>query len=74
MKRMSDIKMNTQIIQEGDRYDVSKVSQVQVNVDGSNFKPPMPLPVAHNDWSRIKEGYSYMYSSKIPIDMKDMED
>ena len=32
------------------------------------------LPVAHNDWSKIKEGYSYKYSSKIPVDLKDYED
>jgi hypothetical protein len=34
----------------------------------------MPLPIAHNDWSKIKEGYSYLYSSKIPVNLKDYED
>lgn len=33
----------------------------------------MPLPVANNDWSQIKEGYSYRYACKIPIDLKDYE-
>ena len=40
---------------------------------GTNFHPPQPLPIAHNDWSKIKEGYSYKYSSKIPVDLKDYE-
>lgn len=43
-------------------------------VDGPQFKPPMPLPIAHNDWSEIKEGFSYLYASKIPIDLKDVQD
>lgn len=43
------------------------------SVNNSNFKGPIPLPIAHNDWSVIKEGYSFMYSSKIPVDMKDLE-
>ena len=34
----------------------------------------MPLPIAHNDYSQIKDGFSYMYNSKIPIDMKGVED
>ena len=34
----------------------------------------MPLPHSHNDWTHIKEGYSYLYSSKIPIELKDMTD
>lgn len=34
----------------------------------------MPLPIAHNDWSQIKEGFSYMYGSKIPINLKDVSD
>jgi chromosome segregation ATPase len=46
-----------------------------VNIEaGWQFKPPMPLPVSHNDWSNIKEGFSYLYSSKIPIDLKDIQD
>lgn len=43
------------------------------NVPVSNFKGPIPLPIAHNDWSKIKEGYSFIYSSKIPVDMKDLD-
>ena len=39
----------------------------------SSFNPPIPLPLSHNDWSKIKEGYSYKYASKIPIDIKDLE-
>ena len=37
----------------------------------SRFKAPMPLPVAHNDWSHVKDGYSYMFNSKIPINLKE---
>ena len=44
------------------------------SVPASNFHPPIPLPQAHNDWSRIKEGFSYTYSSKIPVDMKELDD
>lgn len=33
----------------------------------------MPLPIAHNDWSKIKEGFSYIYSSKIPVNLKELE-
>ena len=44
------------------------------NISGSTFNPPIPLPLAHNDWSKIKEGYSYTYSSKIPVEMKDLDD
>jgi hypothetical protein len=51
-----------------------KQSTVNINVEGTQFRPPMPLPISHNDWSNIKEGYSYMYSSKIPIDLKDVTD
>jgi len=56
-------------------YEVNnKQSTVNINMDGNQFRPPMPLPISHNDWSNIKEGYSYMYNSKIPIDLKDMTD
>ena len=48
--------------------------QSQVVGDIPSFRPPMPLPIAHNDWSQIKEGFSYMYNSKVPIDMKDVQD
>lgn len=66
------------------REDVSKISEikvggqqvpaVQVVGEGPQFKPPMPLPIAHNDWSQIKDGFSYLYNSKIPIDLKGVED
>lgn len=44
------------------------------NIPANNFQPPIPLPLAHNDWSKIKEGYSYTYSSKLPVEMKDLDD
>jgi hypothetical protein len=68
------------------REDMSKISEggrvIQsqqpregaILMEGPHFRPPMPLPVSHNDWSQIKEGFSYMYNSKIPIDMKGVED
>jgi len=34
----------------------------------------MPLPHSHNDWTHINEGYSYIYNSKIPIQLKDLND
>jgi hypothetical protein len=43
-------------------------------MEGPQFRPPMPLPISHNDWSNIKEGYSYIYNSKIPIELKDVND
>jgi hypothetical protein len=59
---------------DGDKGSVLPGKGV-VNIEGgSQFKPPMPLPVSHNDWSNIKEGFSYLYSSKIPIDLKDIQD
>lgn len=39
----------------------------------SGLRPPIPLPIANNDWSTIKDGYSYRYACKIPIDLKDYE-
>lgn len=36
-------------------YEVNnKHSTVNVNIEGTQFRPPMPLPVSHNDWSNIK--------------------
>lgn len=52
----------------------NRASAVNINLEGPQFKPPMPLPIAHNDWSQIKEGFSYLYASKIPIDLKDVSD
>ena len=48
-------------------------NELGVNIQNGNFKGPIPLPIAHNDWSTIKEGYSFLYSSKIPVDLKDLE-
>ena len=48
-------------------------NEAAMNIPNGNFKGPIPLPVAYNDWSKIKEGYSFLYSSKIPIDLKDLE-
>lgn len=45
-----------------------------VNIPGpSGLRPPIALPNNNNDWSVIKEGYSYRYSCKIPVDLKDLE-
>jgi hypothetical protein len=34
----------------------------------------MPLPIAYNDWSNINEGFSYLYNSKIPVDIRDLNE
>jgi hypothetical protein len=39
----------------------------------SGLRPPIPLPGPNNDWSNIKEGYSYRYACKFPVDLKDFE-
>lgn len=52
----------------------NRVYKDQIINEGPEFRPPMPLPVAHNDWSHIKEGFSYLYGSKIPINLKDVSD
>lgn len=44
-----------------------------ISVPGvSGLRPPIPLPISNNDWSTIKEGYSYRYACKIPVDLKDL--
>jgi hypothetical protein len=53
--------------------EISHQSGMNVNPNNSNFRPPIPLPISHNDWSQVKEGYSYTYSSKIPVNMKNIE-
>lgn len=50
------------------------MSNTQINIENTRFKPPMPLPHSHNDWTHINEGYSYIYNSKIPIQLKDLND
>jgi hypothetical protein len=52
----------------------NKASFMRDGAEGPQFRPPMPLPIAHNDWTHIKEGFSYMYNSKIPISLKDVSD
>ena len=52
----------------------NQISHVQVVNEAPSFRPPMPLPIANNDWSQIKDGFSYLYNSKIPIDLKGVED
>ena len=56
------------------KVGVQQPSQVQIVAEGPHHRPPMPLPIAHNDWSQIKDGFSYLYNSKIPIDLKGVED
>ena len=56
------------------RMGAAQQSQVKIVGEGPQYRPPMPLPIAHNDWSKIKDGYSYLYNSKIPIDLKGVED
>lgn len=73
IRKLSETNINTfiqnfQTIQPGQQPSYPQTMQPE-----GQFNPPIPLPLAHNDWSRIKEGYSYKYASKIPIDMKDLE-
>ncbi len=74
MKKITD--MNYRPNQQyNSKYEVinNQNQNVNINVE-SAYRPPMPLPHSHNDWTHIKEGYSYLYNSKIPIDLKDMTD
>ena len=73
IRKLSETNINT-IIQnfqniQGQPGEASAMQYVQ---PAGNFNPPIPLPISHNDWSKIKEGYSYKYASKIPIDIKDL--
>lgn len=74
MKKISDGTLKTQIIQENSYHDIVIQNNVKKPIEGPNVRPPMPLPFSHNDWSTIKEGFSYKYNSKIPIDLKDVQD
>lgn len=81
MKKMTENnKINVINNVQNTQYEFNTNNQIQQgnsNIQpqpGSNFRPPIPLPIANNDWSQIKEGYSYTYSSKIPLNMKDMND
>jgi hypothetical protein len=76
MRRISENTMNLRI---GGNQEIINNSNnvnnnVNINMEGlMNFRQPIPLPLSHNDWSDIKEGFSYMYNSKIPINMKDLK-
>lgn len=63
---------NLQTLQSNQNQQILN-GDLGVNIPTGNFKGPIPLPIAHNDWSKIKEGYSFLYSSKIPVDLKDLE-
>ena len=67
---LNNIIHNLQNLQGGQGAESMIPVGDQVPMGG--FRPPIPLPVSHNDWSKIKEGYSYTYSSKIPVEMKDL--
>jgi len=68
-KLIAPLREDMSKISEGGRAQSQQREGVVV-MEGPQFRPPMPLPISHNDWSQIKEGFSYMYNSKIPIDMK----
>jgi len=46
---LNSIIQNFQLIQ-GDTIKTSNV----INVPGPGLRPPIPLPIANNDWSTIK--------------------
>jgi hypothetical protein len=35
-------------------YEVNNNQNHNINLDGNHYKPPMPLPHSHNDWTHIK--------------------
>lgn len=78
IRKVSETNINS-LIQNFQSIQGSQASQpIMMNSNpymepAGNFNPPIPLPISHNDWSKIKEGYSYKYASKIPIDIKDLE-
>jgi hypothetical protein len=67
IKKLSETNINNLIQNFQNIQNVSP--EVGMN-NAPGFKGPIPLPIANNDWSRINEGYSFIYSSKIPVDMK----
>lgn len=75
MKKISEVNINSlaQNLQNLQNFQNSPNNDPMMNMPQGNFKGPIPLPVAYNDWSKIKEGYSFLYSSKIPVDLKDLE-
>jgi len=68
IKKLSDT--NLQSLIEGMKLNQNDNINM---VPASGLRPPIPLPIAHNDWSTIKDGYSYRYACKIPIDLKDYQ-
>lgn len=77
IKKISESNING-LIQNLQNIQNAQVGQningeLGVPIPNGGFKGPIPLPIAHNDWSKIKEGYSFLYSSKIPVDLKDLE-
>lgn len=69
IRKLSETNLNS-IIQN---FQTIQGDTTTVNImPGSGQRPPIPLPIAHNDWSTIKEGYSYRYACKIPVDIKDL--
>jgi hypothetical protein len=75
MKKISDnnvINLVQNIQNNQENSNVSAHPNLISNVTG--LRPPIPLPIANNDWSTIRDGYSYRYACKIPIDLKDYHD
>lgn len=66
---LNSIIQNVQMIQG----DTTNVSVINAPGAAPGLRPPIPLPYANNDWSVIKDGYSYRYSCKFPVDLKDLE-
>ena len=67
IKKLSETNLNSLIQNFQNIQNISPEKGLNNSV---GFKGPIPLPIANNDWSRINEGYSFIYSSKIPVDMK----
>lgn len=70
IRKLSETNLNS-IIQN---FQTIQGDTTTINVlpGGHGQRPPIPLPIANNDWSTIKEGYSYRYACKIPVDIKDL--
>lgn len=73
IRKLSETNINT-IIQNFQTIQGDTINTTNVNPGAiSGLKPPIPLPFTNNDWSTIKDGYSYRYACKIPIDLKDYD-
>lgn len=59
-----------------DNAQSSSINMSNINISQgivigeTRMRPPVPLPHSHNDWSKINEGFSYAFNSKLPIEMK----